>query len=221
MCECTCEWAELKLHNHISWLFIIFNSTTTLLLSPIWTSVLTLSSIYSINRLFLKVQRSPNKGLAIRLSGPGPSECTVGTRQSLYSADADLLFQGLHSSLSPPSASRHSWTRQAGKSTGEGWGGGGEARSTAEWPGSGPIVFRVTSLFLSEPPEVCFLPSGCGSAIKKSLSGRGQYLVWFPPGEGREGGDPSLNQQSRGVAHGRPPEYALAEIKPCWINTKH
>lgn len=89
--------------------------------------------------------------------------------------------------------------------------GGGEVRSTAEWPGSGPIVFRVTSLFLSEPPEVCFLPSGCGAAINKSVSGRGQYLVWFPHGEGAEGGDPSLNQQSRGVAHGKLP--ARAEIK--------
>lgn len=32
---------------------------------------------------------------------------------------------------------------------------------TFKRPGSGPIVFRVTSFFLSDPPEVSSLSSGC------------------------------------------------------------
>lgn len=48
-----------------------------------------------------------------------------------------------------------------------------------------------------------FSLQAAGAAINKSVSGRGQYLVWFPHGDGGEGGDPGLNQQSRGVAHGK------------------
>lgn len=38
-------------------------------------------------------------------------------------------------------------------------------KSTAAWSGCGPIVFRVTQLFLSAPQQDCSLPSGCMSKI--------------------------------------------------------
>lgn len=77
----------------------------------------------------------------------------------LLSADAELSLYCPNPSSSLPSAPRHaaeaSWNiwREGGK----------EEERGREMEGSGPIVFRVTSLFLSEPPEVCSLPSGCAS----------------------------------------------------------
>lgn len=77
----------------------------------------------------------------------------------LLSADADLSLYCPSPSSSLPSAPRHaaeaSWNiwREGGK----------EEERGREMEGSGPIVFRVTSLFLSEPPEVCSLPSDCAS----------------------------------------------------------
>lgn len=85
----------------------------------------------------------------------------------------------------------------------------GEARGAAEWPGSGPIVFRVTPSFLSEPPEGCFLPSACGSAVNKSATVSCLVSAW----RARRRRGSQLNQQNLGVAHGKLPARAETESR--------